>query len=59
MENRNGMVVNTRVTAATGDAEREAAIAMIADLRGSRRRTLAADKGYDTHDLWRRFAALV
>jgi transposase len=50
MENRNGLVVNTRVTAATGRAEREAAIAMLDDLRGSRRRTLAADKGYDTHD---------
>src|SRR5579863_4777611 len=32
MENRNGLVVNTRLTQATGRAEREAALAMVATL---------------------------
>jgi transposase len=50
MENRNGLVVNTRVTAATGRAERDAAVAMIEELPGSGRVTLAADKGYDTRE---------
>lgn len=46
MENRHGLLVDLRVTRATGDAEREAAIAMIKDHRP---KTVAADKGYDTH----------
>jgi transposase len=50
MENRNGLVVNTRVTAARGRAERDAAVAMIEELPGSGRVTLAADKGYDTRE---------
>jgi len=50
MENRNGLVVDTRVTLATGRAEREAAIAMLEEIPGSRRATVAADKGYDTKD---------
>jgi len=52
MENRNGLVVNTRVTHATGSAEREAAVEMIKELGGSRV-TLGADKGYDTSDFVR------
>jgi hypothetical protein len=35
MENRNGLVVDTRLTQATGTAEREAAIAMIAARPGN------------------------
>ena len=50
MENRNGLVVATELTPATGTAEREAAIAMIEDLAGNQRITLAADKAYDTAD---------
>jgi transposase len=50
MENRNGLVVNTRVTAATGRAEREAAVAMVEELPGAGRVTLAADKAYDTQE---------
>lgn len=51
MENRNGLVVDTQVLRATGTAEREAALAMLDRLPGSkRRRTLGADKGYDTQD---------
>jgi transposase len=51
MENRNGLLVDFRVTQATGVAEREAALAMI-DARKERDApiTLGADKGYDTHD---------
>jgi transposase len=47
MENRNGLVVNTRLTQATGRAEREAALAMVATLPGFARVTLGADKAYD------------
>jgi transposase len=49
-ENRNGLVVATEMTQATGTAEREAAIAMVEDLAGSDRITLGADKAYDTLD---------
>lgn len=50
MENRNGLLVDFRVTQATGFAEREAALAML-DARKERFATvtLGADKGYDTH----------
>jgi len=50
MENRNGLVVNARVTQADGYAEREAAKAMMADARQVNPEgqiTLGADKGYD------------
>jgi len=47
MENRNGLVVDTRVTPATGTAEREAGLAMVADIPGRKRVTIGADKGYD------------
>jgi transposase len=50
-ENRNGLVVNTRVTLATGTAERAAAIAMAEEIPGgSKRVTLGADRAYDTAD---------
>jgi len=48
MENRNGLVVDTRLTPATGKAEREAAVAMIAARPGNQRVTVGADKAYDT-----------
>jgi transposase len=50
MENRNGLVVAAEMTQASGTGEREAAIAMVEDLPGSQRVTLAADKAYDTAD---------
>jgi hypothetical protein len=50
MENRNGLVVDTRLTLATGTAEREAAIAMVGEREGCHRITLAGDKNYDTRD---------
>ena len=50
MENRHGLVVDTRVTEATGTAEREAAIDMIEQVPGWDRITVGGDKAYDTHD---------
>jgi transposase len=47
MENRNGLVVDTETTHATGTAEREAAEAMVGDLPGCGRLTLGADKAFD------------
>ena len=48
MENRNGLVVDARLTLASGTAERDAALAMMARRAGGRRKTLGADKAYDT-----------
>lgn len=49
MENRNALIVDMELTQATGRAEREAAIELLKRLsRTRRRRTVAADKGYDT-----------
>ena len=51
MENRNGLIIQTAVTPATGTGERDAAKSMIQKLRRtSRRITLGGDKGYDTKD---------
>jgi IS5 family transposase len=50
-ENRHGLVVHTRLTSATGTAEREAAVAMVKEYRKSHRLTLAGDKNYDTREL--------
>ena len=47
MENRHALVIDTRLTLATGTAEREAALEMVADRRGNHRITLGADKAYD------------
>lgn len=46
-ENRNGLVVDERLTEASGTAEREAALEMLADLPGETRKTVGADKAYD------------
>ena len=51
MENRNGLVVDTRVTVAGGTAEREAAVNMIENVAGCHRITIGADKGYDCADI--------
>jgi transposase len=47
MENRNGLVVDTELTQASGRAEREAALWMVKELRGIQRLTLGGDKAYD------------
>jgi transposase len=48
MENRSGLIVDARLTKATGTAEPEAALAMLGDLPGGQRATVGADKAYDT-----------
>jgi len=48
-ENRHGFIIDTAVTAASGTAERDAAIVMLGELPLTTRRiTVAADKAYDT-----------
>ena len=51
MENRNGLAVDCMVTSATGTAEREAALKMLAEAPvaglGPQAKTVGADKGYD------------
>lgn len=47
MENRNGLVVDSRLTLATGTAEWDAALEMVENLPGGHRITIGADKGYD------------
>ena len=51
MENRSGLIVDTRLTAADGHAERNAALSMI-EPRADRPHaiSLGADKAYDTED---------
>ena len=48
MENRQGPVVDAKVTQATGKAEREAVAELVDALGESQRITLGADKNYDT-----------
>jgi transposase len=48
MENRNGLVVDTRLTQTTGRAERDAAADMVRNLPGLHQVTIGADKAYDT-----------
>jgi len=50
MENRHGLAVDGRLTAANGYGERAAALEMIGPWAESRRVTLGADKAYDTRD---------
>ncbi|MGH7663737.1 MAG: IS5 family transposase [Gemmatimonadaceae bacterium] len=54
MDNRHGLVVATDVRPPSYDAEREAAVELLSTLSTldprERRRTLGADKGYDTTD---------
>jgi hypothetical protein len=51
MEHRNGLIVDMELTQADGYAERDAAMEMLGRLPARRRRrTVAADKAYDTRD---------
>ncbi len=53
IENRNGLIVEAMATTADGTAERDAAMLMPGTSRTkkrlARRRSVGADKGYDTH----------
>jgi Transposase domain (DUF772)/Transposase DDE domain len=53
MENRQGFLVQTRPTLATGTAEREATLAMTKQIRWRKRVTLGGDKNDDTRDFVR------
>jgi transposase len=57
-EHRQGLVVNTRLTPATGTAEREAAVALLDARPPTRRITLGGDKNYDTHQFVQDLRAL-
>lgn len=48
MENRNKLAVDTRLTQASGTAEREAALAMLQEVPGAQRKTVGGDKHFDT-----------
>jgi IS5 family transposase len=48
MDNRHALIVDCRVTQAVGTGERDAAKAMAAALPGAHKKTLGADKNYDT-----------
>jgi transposase len=57
-ENRHGLIVDALVTHATGTAEREAAVALIADTPNTGRLTVGGDKNYDTKDFVRQLRAM-
>ena len=48
MENRHGLLLDGRVSEASGTAERDLAQRMLADLPGRHQITVAGDKGFDT-----------
>lgn len=50
MENRSGLVVGAVVSHADGTSERAAALAMLDKVPGAKRKTVGADKAYDTAD---------
>src|SRR5947208_8192468 len=53
IENRNGLVVDAELLQANGTAERDAALLMTERIGGSKRVTVAADKGYDAKEFVR------
>lgn len=48
MDNREGLVVDVRLTPAGGTSEREAGLEMLEAVPGQRQVTVGADRGYDT-----------
>jgi transposase/IS5 family transposase len=50
MENRSGLVVDVKLTTATGTAERDTTLEMLGTVSGKHRITVGADKGYDTRN---------
>jgi transposase len=53
VENRNGLILSSRVWEATGIAERYAALEMLQEVPGIGRVTVGGDKGFDTADFVR------
>jgi transposase len=59
IEHRNALIVDAELTQASGYAERDTAVEMLGRLpKRRRRRTIAADKGYNTKDFVARTRAL-
>jgi len=58
MENRHGLIISPRLTAATGTAEREAAEAMAEAVPDRHRITVGGDKAYDTREFVQSLRAL-
>jgi IS5 family transposase len=58
VDNRNGLIVDSRVWEATGTAERHAALDMLQDLAGDRRVRVGGDKGFDTAEFVRECGSL-
>jgi transposase len=50
VENRNGLIVDAEVFQANGTAERDAALAMLEQIPGTKPVTVGGDKGFDTRD---------
>ena len=50
MENRSGLLVDVKLTTATGTAERDTTLEMLGKIPGKHRITVGADKGYDTRN---------
>jgi transposase len=48
MENRHGLVISPRLTAASGTAERDTAVELVSGIPGRHRITVGADKAYDS-----------
>ena len=48
VENRNGLIVDAEVFQANGTAERDAALVMLEQVRGTKAVTVGGDKGFDT-----------
>jgi transposase len=59
IENRNGLVVDTELVLCSGVAERDAAVQMVDRLGGTKRITVAADKGYDTKEFVRQMREMM
>lgn len=53
MDNRHGLIVDAAVSAATGTAERDAALALLGELPQGRRLTVGGDTNFDTRDFVR------
>jgi transposase len=58
IENRNGLVVGAELLQANGTAKRDAALLMAERIAGSKRVTIAADKGYDTKEFVREMRSM-
>ena len=58
MENRHGLIIFPRLTAATGTAERDTAERMVGDFPGRHRITVGGDKAYDTREFVQSLRAL-